>query len=237
MSEVEALLAVQERDTTIDQLRHRRATLPERAALRELDAERTALASGRAAAVSRRDEVGERLAGLEKTIAASEKRVAEIDKRMYSGEISASRDLQAMSAEIASIKARVSTLEDSALEAMDEREPFDAAVVELEGRDAGLAAERERLLTAIADMEAAIDAELETEQGGRVEAAATVSAELGQTYEKLRSRLDGIGAARLEHGTCMGCRMQLPATELDRIKHLPPEALVFCEQCGRILVP
>jgi predicted nucleic acid-binding Zn-ribbon protein len=30
--------------------------------------------------------------------------------------------------------------------------------------------------------------------------------------------------------------MKLPATEIDRIKHQPPDALVHCDQCGRILV-
>ena len=60
--------------------------------------------------------------------------------------------------------------------------------------------------------------------------------ELLAEYERLRARLGGIGAARLEHGTCMGCRMKLPATELDRIKHQSPDELVHCDQCGRILV-
>ena len=37
-------------------------------------------------------------------------------------------------------------------------------------------------------------------------------------------------------GTCMGCHLQLPATEVDRLKRLEPDTLVFCDQCGRILV-
>jgi predicted nucleic acid-binding Zn-ribbon protein len=28
----------------------------------------------------------------------------------------------------------------------------------------------------------------------------------------------------------------LPSTELDRLRKGPPDALVFCDQCGRILV-
>lgn len=237
MSDLEALLLVQERDTTIDQLRHRRATLPERAELRDVEAKLGSLATEHAEATKVRDVVAERQANLEGTIAASEARIAEIDKRMYSGEISASRDLQAMTTEIASIKARVSTLEDNALEAMDEREPLDAAVAELESREATLFAERKRLKAAIAEAEDAIDAELLAEEAARRDAAAVVPQGLNETYEKLRARLGGIGAARLEHGTCMGCRMKLPATEIDRIKHMSEGTLVFCDQCGRILVP
>ena len=84
--------------------------------------------------------------------------------------------------------------------------------------------------------ESEIDAGIAEEESARAAAAANVPAELLSEYERLRTRLGGIGAARLEHGTCMGCRMKLPATELDRIKHQPPDALVHCDQCGRILV-
>jgi hypothetical protein len=236
MSRFEELLAVQDLDLAIDQLRHRRAHLPERAELQQVDAQRKALAGELHEAAAARDEVAARQAGFERDIAASEGRIAEIDKRIYSGEVSASKDLQAMATEIQHLKERVSKLEDSALEAMDEREPLDAAVTDLEARDAGLVELGERLRAAIAEAEATIDGELAVEVEQRAGAATGVPDELLAEYERLRSRLGGIGAARLEHGTCMGCRMKLPATEIDRIKHQPPDALVHCDQCGRILV-
>lgn len=236
MSRFDGLLAVQELDTTIDQLRHRRAALPERGELKALEADATTLAKELKAAMAARDEVAAREAALEKDIATAEGRIAQIDKRMYSGEVSASKDLQAMATEIEHLKARVSDLEDAALAALDEREPLDAAVAELEARAAGMVELGARLRTAIAEAEASIDAELSTEEGRRAEGAAGLDAALLAEYDRLRSRLGGIGVARLEHGTCMGCRMKLPATELDQLKHQPPDALVHCDQCGRILV-
>jgi predicted nucleic acid-binding Zn-ribbon protein len=35
---------------------------------------------------------------------------------------------------------------------------------------------------------------------------------------------------------CQACHLALPATEVDRIRHLPPDTLVRCEHCGAILV-
>ena len=236
MSVLHALLAVQDRDTAIDQLRHRRRAGGERSALSEVEAQLRSLATERAALMARRDEVAARQAGLERDIATSEARIAEIDKRMYSGEITASRDLQAMAAEIESIKRRVSALEDAVLEAMDERDPLDAQVAALEGQEAELSGEASRLTSAIAATEQEIDAQLAIEEQARSEALSAVPADLVATYEKLRAHLGGIGAARLEHGTCMGCRLQLPATELDRLKREPADAVAFCDQCGRILV-
>lgn len=236
MSALEALLVVQDHDTLVDQLHHRQRSMPTRAALQDVEARQRTLASQRTEAAQRRDEVAGRQAGLENTIAASEARIAEIDARMYSGQVSASRELQAMAAEIDSIKQRVSTLEDSALEAMDEREPLEAEVEALESRAREMAVEAERLRAAIAAEEEALSRELAERQEARSRAAASVPPELLATYEKLRARLGGIGAARLEHGTCMGCRLRLPASELDRLRREPPEAVVFCDQCGRILV-
>lgn len=236
MSSLEDLLVVQGHDIVLDQLRHRFETLPEREALNEVDRTRKTLAQFLVEAEAARDAVAAREEELERNIAASESRIHEIDRRMYSGEVSASRDLQAMAGEIDHIKARVSTLEDSALAAMEEREPLDAAVIDLKARDEALVAEAGRLRAAIATTEAEIAAAAKAEHGARTSAAATVSGELLGAYEKLRGRLGGIGIARLEHGTCMGCHMKLPATELDRIKHQPPDAVVHCDQCGRILV-
>jgi uncharacterized protein len=93
-----------------------------------------------------------------------------------------------------------------------------------------------QLVEAIAGAEAEIDDEVARETEARSAAASSVPDDLLAEYERLRTRLGGIGAAKLEHGTCMGCRMKLPATELDRIKHQSPDDLVHCDQCGRILV-
>ncbi len=236
MTRFDPLLVVQEHDTTLDQLAHRLATLAQRAERRSAEsAVKTAIAE-LATAVAARDAVADREAGLERDIAASEDRISQIDKRMSSGEIAAARDLQAMATEIDHIKARVSTLEDQALEAMDEREPLDEAVATQTAVHDRLLADVARLEAEIAEAETTLAAEIAAEQQVRAEAAATVPAELLAEYERLRARLGGIGVARLEHGTCMGCRMKLPATELDRVRHVDPDALVHCEQCGRILV-
>ena len=141
-----------------------------------------------------------------------------------------------MQGEIDSLKERVSHLEDRALEAMEEREPLDAEVDRLQAAAAALEERAAELRTLIAAAEAEIDAELTGEREVRAEVAAGLPSELADHYERLRSRLGGVGAARLEHGTCMGCHLRLPATEADRLKRLPADELAFCEQCGRILV-
>jgi hypothetical protein len=112
----------------------------------------------------------------------------------------------------------------------------DADVARLEAEGAVVEDEAEQLRTAIAAAEAVIDAELAEEEKQRALAATGLPDDLLDRYEVLRTRLGGIGAARLVGGSCTGCHLTLSATDLDRIKHASPDALFFCENCGRILV-
>lgn len=236
MSALESLLVVQEHDTALDQLRHRRATLPERSHLAAVEQRLVELDGQLAGARARRDEVAGRQAALEAEIAAADARIVEIEKRLYGGTVSASRDLTAMSEEVDHLKARRSATEDKVLEVMEEREPFDAEVVALETAQADLDNEVITARDALAAAEQVVDADIEAKASERAAAAEAVPADLAATYERLRSKLGGVGAARLVGSNCSGCHLTLPATELDRIRHSTPDEVFFCDQCGRILV-
>jgi hypothetical protein len=92
------------------------------------------------------------------------------------------------------------------------------------------------LQAAIADAVVEIDAGIVAQSQARVEAAATVPPDLLARYERLRTQLAGTGAARLVAGSCSGCHLSLPAMEVDRIRKAPPDEVITCDQCGRILV-
>ena len=44
------------------------------------------------------------------------------------------------------------------------------------------------------------------------------------------------GRRRLVGGSCGGCHLALSVMELDRVRKAAPDAVITCEQCGRILV-
>ncbi len=236
MGPFDVLLRVQEHDTTIDQLRHRRAALPERAALTRVEDDLVVLGRKRADVATRRDEVAGRQRRLEDELATVEAKVKETEARLYSGAVTIPRELQAMQADVESLRRRCSTLEDAVLEAMTEREPLDEEVAGIDARRSELDGEGARLRVAIAEAEAAIDSELAAAGDARGGEAAGLPPEVARLYESLRTRLGGVGAARLVNGRCAGCHLALPATELDRIRREPPDALIRCDQCGRILV-
>jgi len=184
----------------------------------------------------RRDEAANRQARAEGDLASIEARIAEVDRRLYSGAVTIPRELQAMQADRDLLHQRAGLLEDEVLEAMGEREPLDEEVAALEAERSRLDGEGSRLRAAIAEAQITIDAELATEAARRAETAAGLPADIVSLYERLRTRHGGVGAALLVGGRCDGCHLTLPATEVDRIKREPPDALVTCDQCGRILV-
>ena len=234
--ELETLLEVQEHDTAIDRLRHRQATIPERAQLAEVEARADAVTAQIATANEARDAAAKRQEELETDLATVERRIKELETRLFSPTAGV-RDMEAMSDEVASLKRRKSMLEDQVLEAIEALEPLDADVQRLEGEWSQLGTDQAALTGVIGEASAGIDAELEVEVAKRQAAAAGLPEALAQQYERLRARLGGIGAARLVGASCSGCHLTLPATEIDRIKRAPAEAVLTCDQCGRILVP
>lgn len=233
---LDTLLEVQAHDTRLDQLRHRRDTLPERKELRSVEERRAALAAELAEVQARVDDLTGRQHRLEERIAAAADRRHVIEQRMRSGELSASRDLQAMDHEVHQLGARQSEFEDEELALLEEEEPLDAVLEEHRKTAAALDADRQRLQAAVAAAEQELRAELVDEQALREAAAAALPAELNQRYESIRSRRDGVGVARLVGERCEGCHLSLPSVDVERIRNLPPDQFATCPQCDRILV-
>ena len=181
-------------------------------------------------------EVSSRQLAAEHELKVTEDRVGQVNKRLYGGTVSASRELQAMVKDVESLRKRASELEDRVLALMEEREPLDSELAELDRALADLAGRRQEVDQRLTTAESEVDAVLVALEAQRPAAVAAVTQQLLVTYERLRGRLDGVAVARLVGGRCDGCHLSLPAMELDRIRHQAPGSLEQCEQCGRILV-
>lgn len=236
MSVLEQLLRVQELDTSIDQLEHRRATLPERRELVSIGDEESALADRRRSIDEEAGALARSQKRLEDELATVETKRSETDQRLYSGTVTSPRELQALQDEVASLGRRTSELEDDLLDVMTATEPVDAALAELDAETTALADRRSAATTRLHDAEAELDAELADTRRRRDEAAADVPAERLQEYERRRPQLGGVAIARLRGNSCGGCHLSLSAMEIDRIRKLPSDEPATCEECGRMLV-
>lgn len=236
-SELEVLLRVQGHDTALDVLHHRREAIPARAALADRLAEGARLYSALGDLRSRRDAVLAEEKRFDDEARSLTAKAVEVEGHLYSGSIASPRELQALQADLEQIKRLRSSLEDRELEVMEQRESLDAEVVGAEKAVLEAAGDVERLQTEIAAAEAVIDAEIATEAEERARLAATLSDPLTDDYETRRARNRGVGAARLIGNTCQGCRLSIPATEVDRIRRASGDGRAYCDNCGAILVP
>jgi uncharacterized protein len=230
------LLEVQDEDTRGDQIRHRRETHPLRAELAAARRQRDDLDPRLGQEQERLDALTARQTEMEAEVAAGRGRMEGIEKRMYSGEVGAARDLQAMAEEVDGLRGRIRRLEDVILEVMEEREPVEALVGQLAAERAAVAGRLANIESDLGAAEQELTAEEAEHAARRAELAGTVPPELIARYERLRQRLGGVGVARLVNGSCGGCHLTLSATELDRLRKAPADEVLTCEQCGRVLV-
>ena len=236
MTNLEPLLDLQERDLALDRLRHRHGTLPERATVATTSALVAALAAEILAATAQRDEVATVERRLDDEAATIAGQAAAAEQKLYSGEISSPKELQALQADVEQLKRHQRQVEDRQIAAMEQREPLDASVAELEAGHATAEAELAAVGEALTAAEAAIEAEVAVETAAHAEVAAPISTELVGLYERCREKGNGVGAARLVGGTCQGCHLSVPSTEIDVIRRAPADQVSYCDNCGCILV-
>ena len=236
MSRLDHLLDLQAIDTTVDQLRHRRARLPERAEL-EAQARTEAGAREEAAAVEERREVIARdQRRLEDHVAGIEEKRATLNGQLYGESMTSPKEALTLQDELQSLERRQHGLEDEELELMELAEPLTAQATELAERIEALGAERAAIQARLEAAEAEIDGELATLEADRVAATEAIEDELLELYERLRKSQGGIAVARLSGAVCGGCHLSLPAASVDRIKRVPADEPAYCDECGRLLV-
>jgi hypothetical protein len=231
------LLAVQDLDTSITQMEHRRNALAETSGLVAVEFELAALGAEQADATGRRAALTATQNGLEEQIAGITERRDLVEKRLYAATSSSARDLQAMNEEVKHLTDRRAELEELELVTMLEADPIDAELAALRERIAPLEVKAKELRDEVEQERLEIDAAIASAAGTRAAEAAQLPSALSDRYEALRSRLKGTGAARLIGSHCDGCHLELPSMEVERIRGLPPGEVATCEQCGRILIP
>jgi predicted nucleic acid-binding Zn-ribbon protein len=228
-------LVVQSHDTALHRLAHKRGRLPE---LARLAAVREAAGAAREeleiAKASERD-VQRELTRLEDEIVKVEARSVRDKERLESGG-GLSRELVALQQELETLARRRGVLEDEALEVMERLEEARGMVARLTDGLRSLGVQATELGATLAAANAEIDQAVATEEAERDTAAAGLDAALLALYEKLRTRLGGVGAAPLTRGRCEGCGMALSASDLSSLRGLAAEDVARCEECTRILV-
>ncbi|MDH4353430.1 MAG: C4-type zinc ribbon domain-containing protein [Actinomycetota bacterium] len=230
------LLDLQALDAQLDRLAHRRATLPEIAELQRIGGEQAATRDDVVVAETEAGDIRREQDKFEGDIAQVRQRIVRDQQRMDAGAVSSAKELESLQHEIDSLHRRQTALEDSEIEVMERLEVVENRLASLVARSEQLAAAsketEERRDAALAE----IDVEVRAVQADREGLAPTLPADLLALYDKLRAQFGGVGAAALRQKRCDGCRLELNATDIGRVRAAEEDEVLRCEECRRILV-
>lgn len=171
----------------------------------------------------------------EQVVNDTTKRRNSMQARLDADEVS-SRDIQAVTMEIAELTVRIEQLEDAQVEAMQTLEESQTAM--------------DHAQTAIAEAEQAVNVRITTlnEQGQqlskqgkeltaeRAAIAKELPADLLAEYEAIRDQNQGTGALELKADNLSGAGLPIAPAELAAIHQTPDDQLAYCPDTGAILV-
>ena len=229
------LLEVQAVDTRLDQIAHRRRTLPQIAELADLQGQATSLRDRLVGAQTLAGDVQRELTKAEADVELVRARAARDQARLTAGQ-GGHKELESLQHEIATLQRRQSDLEDAELEVMERLETATADVERLTAEQASLQAKVDDVTAARQAEEADLDAERDRLVQQRSGLVTGIDQPLLALYEKIREASGGIGAALLRSRRCEGCRLELNPQDLQRIRAAAADEVVRCEECRRILV-
>jgi uncharacterized protein len=229
------LLDLQALDTTLDQLAHRRATLPEIAELASVGARLAELRDEIVRVSTEDSDLGREQSKIETDVELVRTRANRDQKRLDSGGASP-KELESLAHEITSLGRRQGDLEDQVLEVMERREEVQGRLASLTKQQNELAAQQEQALERQAVAFGAIDADSSRASQERATLAAGIPDDLMALYEKVKASSGGTGAAALHRGACQGCRLSLSGHDLAVVRDAPSDEVMRCEECRRILI-
>jgi predicted nucleic acid-binding Zn-ribbon protein len=231
----ERLLALQQLDSDLIQIKHKASTLPIARQFDEVSGELSAKQDLLVAARTERDDIKHELSRAEVDVEQVVSRIDKDEKRLASG-LGSPKELEQLQHELGSLAKRRAELEDVELEIMVRVEGVDSRIKELEAECKTLEVRLAELKLKKEDELTSLDNSAASTTEARAVLAPKIDSELLALYEKIRASGDGVGAAKLVGNQCTGCHLTMNAAELTRIKSLADDEVVRCEECRRILI-
>ena len=160
-------------------------------------------------------------------------KIAPAEQKLYSGAIKNPKELADLQHDIEQHKRQLSTIEDLDIDALSAVEVAEHARSEAQARLETLEREWSEEQQALADRVERLTDEVAGYEAERRDQATDIEPDILRTYEHVRRAHQGKGVARLDRNLCLGCRISLPTSTVNKAR--AGNALVQCPNCERIL--
>ena len=228
------ILDIQRIDFAVATLQNKLAALPEIAELLVITQRLVVVHDLAIAAETQVSDIKRELLRSEADVEQVVTRLERDEKRLTEGSASP-KELEKLQHEVQTLTARRSELEEVELEIMLRIDSIKERLDELRAEEVSLSFAAEEIQGRKAVASEKIEGEITSLREERKAIASTVDGALFVLYEKIRSN-DATGAAAMREGRCDGCHLPINSVEISRIKSLPSDEVVRCEECRCILV-
>ena len=161
-------------------------------------------------------------------------KIKPLEKKLYGGSVHIPKELASIEEDIHSLQARKRILEDRELDVMSQLEEAERALAAAKQEHDKLVADWDAEQRRLGQERDTLNAEIEEFEGKREAQRSRVDAKTLSFYDALRAKHQGRAVAKVERGTCGGCRISLPMSLLQKARS-GSDLIVQCSSCERIL--
>ena len=155
----------------------------------------------------------------------------QLENKLYGGEITHMKEMEQVKEKCEMLRRQISAQEADLLQQMDQSEGLAGAIAD---KTELLDAKKRQHLKKqqeVAQQAAAMNAETAKLDSRYAEIAESIDRSLLKAYEQLKIKTY-LPVARIDKGVCGGCRVTIPMSQIRK----NGDALVYCDNCGRILL-
>ena len=161
-------------------------------------------------------------------------KIKPLEKKLYGGSVHIPKELASIEEDIHSLQARKRVLEDKELDVMTQLEEAERVLAAVKHEHATLLAEWQEEQRRLNQERENLAAEIAQLEDKRTVQRSRIGGEFLALYDGLRAKHQGRAVAKVERGTCGGCRISLPMSLLQRARG-GSDVIVQCSSCERIL--
>lgn len=232
MTLVADLFGLQEIDSAIDQrlarLEDVRAQYGENEALAELRAEIVGHAAGIPELEARQRE-------LDLQVATLREKAEPVETKLYDGSVTNPKELGDLQRDLEMIGRQREGVEEELLGILEQLESKRGGVRQGEARLSEMEAAWSGNQESLHSEEGRLEADVEALRGRRAAQAERIPSSPVHTYDRLRQRRKGVAVVKVERGACLGCRLTVPVSVLQRARSGMNPNPVQCPSCERML--
>ncbi|MBS4022591.1 MAG: hypothetical protein KGZ79_09230 [Dethiobacter sp.] len=235
MGELATLYDLQQLELELDRLKKTLKELPVYSEFKKLQSEVADAKEAIGWTETKLNEQRKRIKRMEMDAEKVQQESKEVQAKLYSGAVRSSKELEQLESKGKALLREKDKAEETLLLAMEAYEELETAITTAKNNHNAINQKLRELQQQGNKEIKGLKDRIQHCQAARDQLREQIGSVLLESYGEMRPRFHGRPLARVVAGICGGCRVSISSNLTNRLCN--PEAVVTCENCGRMLVP